>query len=215
MNELVARAAEKAGARRPEIALLGGIAVFASVLALILVSARDGEGNGAPTKIATTEQASKLYLAPDAVAEGTSRWRAVTIAGVQVGVGKAGTGERFVRFDFDDARETFTVAQLTFESPQDWSGRRFLFLPFRGTASGLPYTFFVDFAADHVDSAAYRLVDTSTDTNIVPFELGAKSRGRSAADWAHVVSVRIATDSKDDRGSFELGAMRVSAESRP
>lgn len=214
MNELVARETQKAGAHRREIAVIGGIAAFAAVLTLILLWVNDGDGNGTQTRIATTEQAPKLYIAPDAVAEGTSRWRAVTTAGVRVGV-SSGIGERFVRFDFGAARETFTVAQLTFQSPQDWSGRRFLFLPFRGTASGLPYTFFIDFAADHVNSAAYRLVDTSTDTNIVPFELGAKSSGRRAADWGHVVSVRIATDSKDDRGAFELGAMRLSAESRP
>ncbi len=209
MNAFAERVAQTVTKRRHAIALAVGSALLAVLLTLVVVRAVEGEQGSARTTPIPVAQ--ELYAAPDLVEVGGASWRAVADEGVTVSAGSTTTGEKSATFDFAAGREKFTVAQLTFEVPQDWSSRQFLFLEFRGSASGAVYTFFVDFQASHANSASYRVVDTASGWTVVPFEIGTIAKGRKLDAWARVISVRITTDSKNVSGAFDLGTMRLSS----
>lgn len=195
--------------RSREIALAVGLAAAVVLAVLVLWATRGGDGS-TPATATEAPAAVELYRGPDAVTD-TGPWRSVAARGVELGAASVPGGGDGVSVRLGEGRDTFTVVQRTFAAPQDWTGRRLLYLDFRGTASGAAYTFFIDFEPAHRNSATYSLVDGSNAWTVVPFELGATGPGRTRADWSHVVSVRIATDSKSSTGSFALGEMRLAA----
>jgi hypothetical protein len=108
-------------------------------------------------------------------------------------------------------RELYTFLDHTFPDPQDWRSRPYLSLRYRGTGSGKPYVFIVDFDSARRTSAVYSFDDSSGSWQTRAFSLPTPVRTTGAPDWSHVTSVRIASGSKAGNGDLlELDAMRLS-----
>lgn len=178
--------------------LLGAVVVLAALLvAAIVVAATRGSGSSAP----------KLLVGVPL--KDTRGFTSVEKAVATHSAGSVG-GAPATEFDMGPGRHFFTVAQHTFLKPLDWAGRNYMYLPFRGTASGQVYGVFVDFDPSHLNSAKYVIVDTSTGWTQLALDLRTPLGGTPPFDWKHVRSVRISSVSPGDRGSFSLGALTIS-----
>ena len=107
-------------------------------------------------------------------------------------------------------RAFYTVVEHRFARPLDWRARRYLYLTYKGTVSGATYRFFLDFGRQRVHSASWSFTDDSRSWKRVAFSTRTPERGLPPLTWRHVVSVRIATDSKNQVGVLELGRLSLS-----
>jgi hypothetical protein len=146
------------------------------------------------------------YFSPaDTIGDPTSFWRPVD-TGV-AGTPRAGT----VSINFTGRRKLYTFAYHNFSEPQDWTNRPYISLRYRGTGSGRTYLFIVDFDKAGRNSAVYSFVDSGVDWQTRAFSLPTPIRREGRTGWPHVVSLRLAANSKSFVGSgLQLGALRLS-----
>ncbi|HEY3019966.1 MAG TPA: hypothetical protein VGJ32_07215, partial [Solirubrobacteraceae bacterium] len=107
-------------------------------------------------------------------------------------------------------RERYTVLEHLFARPQDWRGRGYLALRYRGSGDGAAYRVIADFTGDHRGSASFPLVDDAAGWHTRLLSLRSGSPRDARSPWRHVVSLRLATDSKDSPGSLDLERLAVS-----
>jgi hypothetical protein len=184
----------------------GALAVVGVLLAILaLAGAFDGSSSSEPVK---------LYAGAPATGANAGFWRTVDTNGVSIDAVKDPGGMQAVRVRLERGRTRFTAAQWTFSRPQNWYGHRWLFVTFRGHASGKDYSFFVDFKPRHANSEGFTIVDTSDSWRVVALDLGAPDFGKGPFDLRHVTSVRVATNSKAQAGAFEVGQLTLSQSGR-
>jgi hypothetical protein len=101
-------------------------------------------------------------------------------------------------------RRFYTIAYHSFPRPQSWAARSYALLRYRGSGDGARYDVLVDSNERRTRFASFPLVDSSLgwQTLALPLREG-------TGNWRHVVSVRVATKTKDSRGSIELGPVRL------
>jgi hypothetical protein len=119
---------------------------------------------------------------------------------VQSAISRGSEGSRSVFLT--EPRTFYTFVQHVFPKPQDWRSRGFGMLRYRGTGDGRTYDLLVDFDYDHKSSTSFKIFDRQPGWHTAIFTVNPK-RG----DWSHVVSVRLATRTKETTGALELGPM--------
>jgi hypothetical protein len=182
--------------------MLGAIVAAAGVLIAVLALAHVFGGGGSSVK---------LYQGVPAVQDDNSFWRSVDPRVSTKTVGAPGGNAAGA--NLGQGRASFTALQWTFAKAQTFYGHRWLFVTFKGNATGNAYTFFVDFKPRHANSAGYTIVDTSNAWRAVAMDLTNPDLGKGPFDLRHVISVRMTTDSKDQTGSFDVGRMTLSPSS--
>lgn len=180
----------------------GALAVIGILLAILALTGVIGGGS--------SSSPVKLYAGAPATGANVGFWRVVDTRGVDMKATGGPDGTNAVTVRLGRGRTSFTAAQWTFTRPQNWFGHRWLFVTFRGHASGRTYSFFVDFRPRHANSEGFSIVDTSDAWRAVALDLSAPDFGRGPFDLRHVVSVRVATDSKAQAGAFNVGRLTLS-----
>lgn len=176
----------------------GGVAL---ALLLLILGVAGVFGSSGSVKLFTGD--------PVAVNDG-GFWHSVDTAGVSTSNVSGPSGTKAVSTTLSHGRTSFTASQWTFEKPQSFFGRQWAFVTFRGEASGVTYTLFLDFNARHRDSAGYVIVDTSNAWRSVALDLAHPDFGKQPFDLRHVRSARIVTNAKDQTGRFDVGQLSLS-----
>jgi hypothetical protein len=109
------------------------------------------------------------------------------------------------------SRKLYTVATHGFSKPVDWGGREFVFLRYRADAGLGQVRLLVDFDRARRRSVSFRLPSASR-WRTVALNLSDATGGFTPApsDWRHIVSLRIATDSRATTGTLQLSRMDLS-----
>jgi hypothetical protein len=120
------------------------------------------------------------------------------------------TGAPAVAVDASGARGTYTIAAHSFPSPQDWSGRPYVFLSFDGTDSGLTYQVVVTFGNGAGD-ALYDVTDDQSGWRTIALSTNDPDQSQNV-DWTNVTRIRLALPSKSATSTFALGPVSLSGE---
>jgi hypothetical protein len=114
-------------------------------------------------------------------------------------------GARAAGFRAVAGRSVYSVAEIRYHVAQDWSDRPYVYLEFKGTGSGNPYTVDFDFGPDGSSQASYVIDDSSRGWRDLAFSTAAPQESVGRRDWSAVTSVRVALATKSSIGSFALG----------
>jgi hypothetical protein len=125
-------------------------------------------------------------------------------AGVSAG------GEKKLSIQLTQPRQLYTVAQHTFRRPLDLSGRNFVFVTYGASPSVGSARFILDFNRRHRGSVSFSLPSGRT-TRTIALTLAQAQPHATRGQLQHVVSVRVATDSRTSDGLLTLGTVGVSA----
>lgn len=109
------------------------------------------------------------------------------------------------RIVFSGRRNLYTLAAYRFDDPQDWVGRRWLFVRLHGEGKGSAYRLMVDFDTDAGGSATFITRDVNPGWRIVALDLWHPDQVDGTVDWGRVSSLRLARDSRRGAGSLTIG----------
>ena len=151
------------------------------------------------------------YLWPQPLGSGATFWRPTQPQRERVTVVRGGGTEPLIQVTLTSDRPEYTVLIHSFAEPQDWSDRDRLFLFFKGQGKGLLYRLAIDFDRTRAQSATYAFLDDNPGWKVISIDLGRLHGGRATAEWNHVVSIRLGTDSKKEHTSFQVGPVRLSS----
>jgi hypothetical protein len=193
-------------ARRVTVAVIAGsivLAVAAVAVAVTMALADD------------SSPALTLYGGPRTVSDTPATfWRSVDETRVSASEidGPGGGGGLVV--EAGGVRQSFTLLQHDFPRAQNWAGRKVAYLEFRGSATGQTYTFIAYGDAARTRFAWWNVIDTTDGWTVVPIQLENPDRATRGSVLGHVLSVRIASVTKDSNASFALGRLTLSAPSK-
>ena len=149
-------------------------------------------------EVISTVPAKEFWASPSA-----SAIRLASVEGVD--------GASAVAVTVAPKREFFTIVEHQFPKAQVWSKRPWLFLEFRGKATGAVYSLSIALVGDR--SVSYAFVDTTSGWSVLAFDLSNPDEGKAPGD-TRVTSVRVASPSKDAAATFALGRLSISAPQR-
>lgn len=190
--------------REPLLPAIGLLALIAGVAIAIF-----GGGSSGGTATTTIDAVNTLYVGPTAIAEyGPDFW-------LKVGDAKVKTlqhdGFPAAEVSAPGARKAFTVVQHSYRRPQDWLHRRWLFVPFKGQASGQPFILTVAFDKSNKTFAGFTFVDTSNGWTVAALDLASPDFGTKPFAFQHVRFIRVGAASKAGRVTFAIGRPTLSA----
>lgn len=163
--------------------------------------------NALPLGLGTSALSRSVRLAaPPAL----SYWEDLDAAAVhaqRIDTRRAGRG---LNLRISSGRRFYTIIQHSYDRPRDWSGRGYLFFSYQGTGTGDTYHLYVDFDRRHVHSASYDIVDTGHAWRTLALSTRRPDHGTGPFTWKHVVSIRLASDSKDMTGAITVGRLGLS-----
>lgn len=131
-------------------------------------------------------------------------------AGTTTTAGVTPAGAPDVQVALSSARTVYTSVAHSFASPQDWADRPYVFLTFRGTASGVTYQVQVSFGSGS-GQAVFALTDDQKGWRTVALPTDAPSQS-SNVDWSDVTAIRVAAPLGPRPEAFALGGVRLSGE---
>lgn len=186
------------------------LATVATLLVAVGVVVGAGVVAATRTEVAVAE-APALLTGADLVSAGeaTTFWTSPSVPAVRLADTEGVDGASAVGVTVAAKRRFFTIVEHDFPKAQDWSKRPWLFLEFRGTASGSVYSISLALAGDR--SLSYDFVDTSAGWSVLAFDLLDPDEGE-APGGSRVTSVKIASASKNAAASFALGRLSLSAQ---
>ena len=114
----------------------------------------------------------------------------------------APSGVRVPRFSARAQRPLYTVVNLKYPVPLNWSGRPYVYLEFDGTDSGNAYQLAFDFGLGADNEARYTFTDDFKGWQTLAFSTTDPGQDSGTTDWSRVESVRIALPSKSETGAF-------------
>ena len=101
-------------------------------------------------------------------------------------------------------RRFYTFAYHAFARPQSWASRTYVVLHFLGAGDGARYSVLADFNKRHTNFASFSVIDTHRGWQTVALPIL-----KSVGDWHHVVSIRVASQSKSGRAAIGLGPVAL------
>jgi hypothetical protein len=105
-------------------------------------------------------------------------------------------GETALQVNLKPGRKYFTILQKDFAKPQNWLGRSYFLLNYRGTGGGGTLQLVVDFAADNQGFAVYNIRDTTPRWRQLAFSTLTSDAVKGRRRWGHVVGLRLVGDKK-------------------
>ena len=182
---------------RAALGLLLG--VTAAAVAVAVVERRGGSST------------PSLYQGPVTVpATSAGGWRAGG-KGVQLTPTTAPGGVPGTTFDLRGTRNSYTFAKRSFFPSQNWGASQWLYVEWKGTASGEAIQLFVDTSPDGASFAVFSFADTTSGWISRSFDLDHPPTVHGKLNLGHVYQVRIATVDKQAHGSFAVGSLTLSS----
>ena len=111
-------------------------------------------------------------------------------------------------------RRFFTVLEHAFASPQDWAGRRDLFLYFRGEGSGRFYRFLIYTDPSYQSAISFTWQDVQPGWRVMTFGFPKPTGALGRPDLTHVMALRVATTDTLP-ASFAVGSLSISQPGSP
>ena len=202
MNTVVSEVRERLKLHQKPLAI-GAVAVAAAAVVIAI-----GVSGG-------SSESAKLFRGPDVVAgEDATFWRSGA-ANIPVATSVGVTGATAVTVTLTGKQSAFTMIKHDFHPATNWSARRWLYVDFRGQATGEAFSLFIDTDPALAHSAQYSFADTSTAWTTLAFDLSQAQRGTPPFDWKHVYTLRIASDLKTTTGTFAVGRVTLSKSATP
>jgi hypothetical protein len=171
--------------------MLGSTAVLGLVVIALLLGIRALPG---------VADVAVAAVPPQPLAEAPRSWRSVEPVHVRVQQAAGDT-----RVSFSGSRSLYTLATHRFAAPQDWVGRRWLFVQLHGQGDGSSYRVIVDFDAGSGGSASFIVTDVNPGWRVVALDLWHPDQVEGTVDWGRVSALRIARDGRRGSGSLTIG----------
>ena len=153
---------------------------------------------------------SRKYLAHIGPTKGPDfsrhAWTLASGANTAVTYTAAPGGKSAPQFFARTGRAVYTVTKINYLKPRNWANSPYIYLKFKGSASGKAYQAVFDLG--HGYEARYVIHDISSRWRTLAFSTSHPGIRRGRADWSRVHSVRIALPSKSESGRFALGVPR-------
>lgn len=148
--------------------------------------------------------------APIPIDTGERFWRASDPKTVNVRSAPGPEGHRVTTVAFDGPRAFYTLVGHRFVAPQDWIGRRHLFLAIEGRGDLSSYRLVFDFDTPGGGTASYMFRDVNPGWRELAIDLWNPDAIQGTVDWEHVIGIRLAHDDIGGQGSLQLGELLAS-----
>lgn len=190
-----------------------GVLVLLIALAAVVVVATRSEPATVAKPVARTASAPVYFTGAEVISTVPAKefWASPSASAIRLASVEGVDGASAVAVTVAPKREFFTIVEHQFPKAQVWSKRPWLFLEFRGKATGAVYSLSIALVGDR--SVSYAFVDTTSGWSVLAFDLSNPDEGKAPGD-TRVTSVRVASPSKDAAATFALGRLSISAPQR-
>jgi hypothetical protein len=114
-------------------------------------------------------------------------------------------GTRASRFMASAGHSLYTVAKITYKRAQNWKDRPYVYLEFKGSASGRAYQLVFNFGPGPDSRARYTFSDDFSGWRTLAFPTSEPGRGSGTIDWSRVEAASLVLPSQAKGVTFAIG----------